>query len=79
MIPLNKLRFLGVWFDEKLTWKVHLKKAKNKCKKTLKYVVVCQKSLRNIYWVLVRSVFDYGCVDHLSAAESNSQAWAKDL
>jgi len=80
--PLEQVkfvRFLGVWFDEKLTWKVHLDKIKDKCKKIIN-IIRClsgqewgasRASLQNIYWALMRSVFDYGCIAYMSAAETN--------
>lgn len=30
---IKVVRFLGIWFDEKLTWKQHTDKVKDKCKK----------------------------------------------
>ena len=67
-----------MWFDGKLTWKVHLEKMINKCKKIVN-ILRClsgqtwgpsRASLLNIYWALMRSVFDYGCMAYISAAES---------
>ncbi|XP_050975638.1 uridine 5'-monophosphate synthase isoform X1 [Labeo rohita] len=73
------VRFLGVWFDEKLTWKVHLNKVKDKCKKVINMLRclsgqewgASRTSLQSIYWALMRSVLDYGCIAYMSAAESN--------
>lgn len=76
---VKTVRFLGVWFDEKLTWNTHLDKVKNKCKKVIN-ILRClsgqewgasRVALQNIYWALMRSVFDYGCIAYMSAAESN--------
>lgn len=76
---VKTVRFLGVWFDEKLTWKDHLNKITEKSKKVIN-VLRClsgqewgasRTSLQNIYWALMRSVFDYGCIAYMSAAESN--------
>ncbi len=59
--PLEQMkivRFLGMWFDEKLTWKIHLEKMVNKCKKIVN-ILRClsgqawgasKASLQNIYW-----------------------------
>lgn len=73
------IRFLGVWFDEKLTWKIYLDKIKDKGKKIIN-IFLClsgrewgasRASLQSIYWALMRSVFDYGCIAYMSAAETN--------
>lgn len=80
--PLEQVKFisfLGVWFDEKLTWKIHLDKIKNKCKNIIN-ILQClsgrewgasRASLQSIYWALMRSVFDDGCIAYMSAAETN--------
>lgn len=73
------VRFLGMWMDSKLTWKHHIMKIIDKCKKGLN-VLKClagsdwgadRSSLLYIYDALIRSVFDYGCMAYRSAAESN--------
>lgn len=76
---VNTIRFLGVWFDGKLTWSNHIGKVQNKCKK-VNNVLRClagqewgasRSSLLNIYWALMRPVVDYGCIAFMAAAESN--------
>ena len=76
---VKAMRFLGVWFDEKLTWNVHLDKVQNKCKKVIN-ILHCLSGqewgasralLLNIYWALMRSELDYGCIAYMSAAKSN--------
>ncbi len=73
------IRFLGVLLDEKLTWKQQIDKIKLKCKK-INNVLRCltgldwgetRSSLRKIYWALMRSTFDYGCIAYMSASETN--------
>lgn len=74
---VSVVRFLGVWFDEKLTWGQHIGKVKTKCKK-INNLLRClsgqdwgasRTALRNIYWALMRAALDYGCLAYMSAAE----------
>ncbi len=64
------VRFLGVFFDEKLTWCQHIDKVRNKCKK-VNDVLRClsgqdwgasRAMLINIYQALLRAALDYGCL-----------------
>jgi len=32
---VSKIRFLGIWFDSRLTWKEHIEKIEQKCKRVL--------------------------------------------
>ncbi|CAJ1057684.1 RNA-directed DNA polymerase from mobile element jockey [Xyrichtys novacula] len=73
------VRFLGVLFDEKLTWKQHIEKLRDKCK-NVNNLMRCmagrdwgatRKSLLNIYQAMMRSRIDYGSVAYMSAAESH--------
>lgn len=66
-------KYLGLWFDKRLTWSVHIQKMIGKCKKVLN-VMRCLCGVdwganRTIYFSLIRSVFDYGCVAYRSAAK----------
>ncbi|XP_038138555.1 uncharacterized protein LOC119781965 [Cyprinodon tularosa] len=72
------IRYLGVWFDEKLSFKIHMQKIIDKCKKGIN-ILKClsgndwgatSSSLKRIYDVLIRSVLDYGCIVYKSAANS---------
>ena len=63
-------KYLGIWFDKKLTWTMHIQKIIDKCKKVLN-VMRCLRgvewgasrpALKSIYTGLMRSVFDYGCI-----------------
>lgn len=74
---VKDFRFLGVWFDEKLTWNV-LIKVHAKCKKILN-VMRCltgsewgarMSALKVIYVALIRSVLDYGSAAYASASKS---------
>ena len=71
-------RFLGVWFDSRLTWKTHIEKIISKCKKVLN-VMRCvagkdwgadRSALKVMYTSLIRSFFDFGCIAHSSASKS---------
>ncbi len=66
---VTEFKYLGLIFDEKLTWKRHIKKIENKCKGVIhcmtsiaKYEWGARKSaLLHIYQALIRSSIDYGC------------------
>lgn len=75
---VNKFKFLGLWFDERITWGVHIQSIIDKSKKVLN-IMRClvgrewgadRKSLKAIYNGLIRSVLDYGCVAYNSAAKT---------
>ena len=67
---VDHFRFLGVWFDSKLTWKVHVKKVVEACKPVLNVMrCLCgskwgasRASLMTVYISLIRSRIDYGCI-----------------
>ncbi|XDV47667.1 hypothetical protein PO909_017241 [Leuciscus waleckii] len=74
---VRAIRFLGVIFDEKLTWGQHIEKTKDKCK-SVNNLLRClsgrdwgasRKSLLNIYKTMMRARIDYGSVAYMSAAE----------
>lgn len=76
---VKTVKFLGMWMDSRLTWRQHIVKMSDKCKKGLN-VLKClagsdwgadRSSMLSIYDALIRSVFDYGCVAYRSAAVSN--------
>uniref|UniRef100_A0A671NCG4 alpha-mannosidase n=1 Tax=Sinocyclocheilus anshuiensis TaxID=1608454 RepID=A0A671NCG4_9TELE len=61
-------KFLGIYFDAKLSWAEHINKIVEKCQKVLN-IMRCVSgvewgasfsSLKTIYVALIRSVFDYG-------------------
>ncbi len=73
------IRLLGMWFDEKLTWKQHIEKVRDKCKK-INNLLRClsgrdwgatRASLFNIYQAMMRAALDYGCIGYVSAAASH--------
>uniref|UniRef100_A0A8C2BUC3 Reverse transcriptase domain-containing protein n=1 Tax=Cyprinus carpio TaxID=7962 RepID=A0A8C2BUC3_CYPCA len=75
---VNTIRYLGVWLDVKLTFKEHIQKMLEKCKKgnnVLKCLTgykwgASGTSLKRIYIALIRSVFDYGCIVYQSASKT---------
>ena len=74
----NKVKFLGVIFDSKMSWKPHIDYIVEKCKKRLNLLRAisgygwgaCKKTLLTIYRALIRSIFDYGDVAYSSACKS---------
>src|SRR6218665_507431 len=75
----NNAKFLGVIFDRKLSWKLHIDYILKKCKKRLNLLRALtgyhwgasKKSLLGIYKALIRSVIDYGDVAYSCASKSN--------
>ncbi len=71
-------KFLGVWFDAKLTWNEHIEKIDTKCKKILN-VMRCLRgsewgastaAMKSMYIALIRSELDYGSIVYDSAAKA---------
>jgi len=70
-------KFLGVTFDQRLTWKPHILELKKKCLRTLNILKMLNNKqygpsshkLLNIYKILVRSKLDYGSSIHASASQ----------
>ena len=68
-----------MFLDEALTWRQHIDKVKEKCKKVnnLMRCLVGREcgsdgaALRSIYQALMRSRIDYGCIAYMSAAFSH--------
>lgn len=66
---VTEFKYLGLIFDEKLTWKRHIKKIENKCKGVINCMSLIAKyewgaskrSLLQVYQALIRSSIDYGC------------------
>jgi hypothetical protein len=75
----DKVKFLGVIFDNKLSWKPHIEYIIEKCKKRLNLIRAisgyswgaCKKTLLTIYRALIRSILDYGDVAYSSASKSS--------
>jgi len=77
MVP-EQTKFLGVFFDNKLTFLPHIRYLKEKCLKALNLLRVVahtsrgadQNTLLHLYRSLVRSKLNYGSVVYGSARES---------
>ena len=75
---VKETRFLGLIFDQKLSFIPHLKALKTKCLKALDIIKVVSNQewgadksvLLNLYRSLVRSKLDYGCIVYGSARPS---------
>jgi len=74
-------RFLGVVFDQRLTWNEHIDYVTSKCSKRLTLMRAISgtrwgattKFLTTIYRALIRSVIDYGAIAYDSASETQLQ------
>ena len=75
---VKETRFLGVSFDQKLSFNPHMKALKTKCLKDLDIIKVVSNQewgadksvLLKLYRSLVRSKLDYGCIVYGSARPS---------
>lgn len=75
----NKIKFLGIILDNKLTWRDHIQQIIDKCKKRINLMRciagnswgASKKTLCYIYKALIRSRIDYGCEVYEAANKSN--------
>ena len=75
---IPEIKFLGILFDKKLTFKPHIDYLKKKCQKAMNLLRVVSSSawgadrttLLMLYKSLIRSRLDYGCVIYGSARPS---------
>nr|CAH7750976.1 unnamed protein product [Callosobruchus chinensis] len=80
-VPLkyvDYIKFLGITFYERLTWKQHIRGLVHSCQKALN-ILKCLankhwgsdgKTLLSLYRSLIRSKIDYGCIAYASASPS---------
>nr|CAH7755976.1 unnamed protein product [Callosobruchus chinensis] len=80
-VPLkyvDNIKFLGITFDERLTWKQHIRGLVHSCQKALN-ILKCLankhwgsdgKTLLSLYRSPTRSKIDYGCIAYASASSS---------
>uniref|UniRef100_A0A8C2KZI6 Uncharacterized protein n=1 Tax=Cyprinus carpio TaxID=7962 RepID=A0A8C2KZI6_CYPCA len=79
--PIEKVKsfkFLGVWFEERMTWKEHINNTVKKCERvinTLRCLVgmdwgASRECLMMIFRGIIRANIDYGCMVYRSASES---------
>ena len=80
MIPVvTTYKFLGLIFDNKLSWKPHINAVYNKCSRLLPLFYKMTRlraapsiaSLLIMYKTLVRNIIDYGLIIYSTAAKSN--------
>lgn len=82
--PMERVRvfkYLGLWIDDKYTWKNHIEKVETKCKKVLNLMRCLaglawgadREVLLHIYRALLRATLDYGCMVFDIAAKSHLQ------
>ena len=80
--PLERVKvfkFLGLWMDERLTWKTHIEKVQCKCEKVNNILRSLagsdwgaeRETLHMIYQAMIRSTLDYGSVVFGAAAKSH--------
>lgn len=71
-------KFLGIWMDERLTYRAHVEKIGVRCEKVIN-VMRCltgctwgadRNTMMMIYRAMVRSIIDYGCLAYGSAAKT---------
>ena len=76
---VKHFKLLGMWFDERLTWNIHIQKVVDKCKKVIN-IMRClvgkewgadRVALKGIYDGLIRAFIDYGSVVYGAAAETH--------
>ena len=81
-IPVKKeAKFLGVTFDQKLTFLPHIKNLRISCQKAMSVIKSVsgtdwggdRKSLLHLYRTLIRPRLDYGCIVYGSARKSYLQ------
>ena len=81
----SEATFLGIIFDSKLTWKKHIDKIVDRCKKRLN-IMRCltgqswgcgKETLMLFYRCAIRSVMEFGCEAFDSASESQKQRLEK--
>lgn len=76
---VQKIKFLGMYFDRKLTWSYHIKYVADKCQRDLQLLRVVAGSnwganfstLKMLYLALLRSKLEYGSFLYDTAAKSN--------
>ena len=78
-IPIkNSVRFLGLWFDSRLTWKVHIEQLLIRVNRSLNLLKMIagsdwgadRQSLLMVYKALIRSKIDYGSIVYDSATDA---------
>ena len=79
---VKEFKFLGVIFEEKVTWKKHIEKIVRKCEKVINVMRCLAGSTWGanrdtqimVYRAMIRSALDYGCLAYGAAAKTNLAA-----
>ena len=74
---VSEKRFLGLWFDHRMLWDIHITKLKNDCSKALNLLKTLAfsktktdtKMLIRIYKTLILPKLDYGCQAYGTASD----------
>ena len=84
-LPVEELaRFLGLWWGSHLSFKKHISGLKIQCREALNLIWVVARlkwgrdrdTLLMLYWTIVYSKLDYGCIVYGTA--SNTNIWQMD-
>ncbi len=83
MEQTSVVRFLGIWMDSKMNFKIHFQKLVDKCKKALNVMRsiagvdwgACWQSLKRIYCALIRAAIGYGSMVYSSACKTQPLKW----
>uniref|UniRef100_A0A671QEF9 Reverse transcriptase domain-containing protein n=1 Tax=Sinocyclocheilus anshuiensis TaxID=1608454 RepID=A0A671QEF9_9TELE len=75
---VSVIRFLGMWMDSKLDFRIHIQKIVDKGKKAINVMRclagvewgACRQSLKRIYCALIRAAIDYGSMVYSSASKT---------
>ena len=80
LLPVEEsTKFLGLWWDSHLSFKKHISVLKTQCKEALNLIRVVahlkwggdRDTLLMLYWTIVRSKLDYGCIVYGTASSAN--------
>ena len=80
LLPVEEsTKFLGLWWDLRLSFKKHISVLKTQCKEALNLIRVVahlkwggdRDTLLMLYRAIVRSKFDYGCIVYGTASNTN--------
>ena len=80
LLPVEEsTKFLGLWWDSRLSFKEHISALKTQCKEALNLIRVVahlkwggdRDTLLMLYRTIVRSKLDYGCIVYGTASNTN--------
>ena len=77
----SSVKFLGVIFDRRLTWRAHIQYVINRCNKRMNLLRAVsgndwgadKKTLLTLYRTLIRSVVDYGSIAYDNASKTTKK------